>query len=65
MAEENEREKLNRREFLGSGLVTIGAAMPQEAPKPAGSFVSRAGSKIPFARRELLAAGATRVFEGR
>ncbi len=64
---DDQSEKLNRREFLGTGLVTsIGAVLPPEPQKPpAGSFVSRAGNQIPFARRELFATGARRGFEGR
>ncbi len=73
MAEGDNQDKLNRREFLegaatvagGQLVTTIGAAMPPAPPKPAGNFVSRAGNKIPFARQELFAPGATRVFEGR
>ncbi len=63
---------MDRRDFLkgtaavaGGQLVSIGPALPAEPTKPSGSFLSRAGNKVPFLREELFARGATRVFEGR
>src|SRR5512140_2133808 len=71
MHDDEVRSKVSRREFIGTsaaaagGLVSIGPAMAAEPARPQASFVSPAGSRIPFSRAELFASGATRVFEGR
>jgi uncharacterized protein (DUF608 family) len=66
-----DEKKVTRREFLVEGSAAVGAtaiggvhqARPRSSP-PAKSFVSPAGSVIPFSRDELLATGTARTFSG-
>jgi uncharacterized protein (DUF608 family) len=60
--------RINRREFIASSaLVTAGSAQTKpksEQSSAAQSFLSAAGSVIPFSKRELLAEGPIRTFTG-